>query len=401
MPMVEHHLKTIHPQPPWSLTPKHIIRDLVIVFAMVLLLPLAANAIADSYRSSVVGEAITIDTNVAQLYSGDPTQRSQAIQSLGQAAQAGSGEALAHLARFFQHDEYLSGDGVATARAIASAGTPAAYQLLLETFKRNQSPQRRYASMAALENARPNVTHELIAALQDPDAGVRSTSAELLGYRRALNAVTALNTATSDADPTVRAAAAWTLGGDLGVWNSLPRLQQLQATDPDAQVRSTAARAEGHIRNQIASALGFASTDLLLVSAAPANNLLYAATPTGLYAIHDSTSWWLAGTLPDYPTALAAGGSDGQQVYLGTIGSGPFRSVNGGQSWERIRNGLPAAERLTVTSLTISAGETQARQSLTMELAVTVGTSTLHTTPLGVFRSEDSGTTWFLLDKAH
>jgi hypothetical protein len=340
--------------------------------------------------------ALSIDATAAQLYSADPDKREQAIASLGLAAQSGSGEAATHLEAFFQRDTYLTANGLATARAIGSAATRPAYQSLIQSLQLNTAPTRRYAAMVALEEARPNVATVLMTALQDPDAGVRSSSAELLGYRHEVLASAALAAATYDTDPTVRAAAAWTLGGDLAIWYALPRMQLLAVGDPDARVRAAAQLAEARIRGNIAHELGITPEELLLVSVAPANGLIYAATQNGLYAIRDSSNWKLAGVLPGYPTALAGGGLDGQLIYVGTVGSGPFRSLDGGQTWERILTGLPVAEQLSVTGLTITADSNDA-QDVTMALDVTVGTTELHTTPLGVFQSTNGGANWAMV----
>ena len=259
--MLQPHAKALYPQPRLPLTPNHIIWALVIG-VMVMLLSTIVYVIIAGISSASSGSVITsVDATAAQLYSTDADRREQAIQALGQAAHSGSGEAVTQLATFFQRDEFLTGDGLATARAIASAGTRPAYQVLIQAFRQNQSPTRRYAAMAALEVVRPTVAPLLIAALQDPDAGVRSSSAELLGFRHDVSAADALAAATYDVDPTVREAAAWTLGGDLAVWRALSRIQLLQAEDPDARVRAAARLAEGRIRGNIARALGIASED--------------------------------------------------------------------------------------------------------------------------------------------
>ena len=189
----------------------------------------------------------------------------------------------------------------------------------------------------------------------------------------------------------------WTLGVDLAVWQSLARMQLLQVDDPDARVRAAAQLAEGRIRGNIACALGITPENLLFVSAAPANGLIYAATPDSQYAIGDSSNWRLVGALPDYPTALAAGGLDRQVAYLGTIGSGPFRSFDGGQTWERILTGQTAAERLSVTSIVVNPTEAGDVQQVTLAPAITVGSSELHTSPLCIFHTADGGNGWSLV----
>ena len=395
--MIQPPVKALHSQPRLPLTPNNLLWAMVLGVLVMFASALVYLGFSGNPSISIGSTGVTsIDAAAAQLYSADPDKREQAIASLGLAAQSGSDEAATHLETFFQRDTYLITNGLATARAIGSAATRPAYQSLIQALRLIGSPTRRYAAMAALEEARPNVATVLIAALQDPDAGVRSSSAELLGYRHEVLASAALIAATYDTEPTVRAAAAWTLGGDLAVWYALPRMQVLAVGDPDARVRAAAQLAETRIRGNIAHELGIAPADMLLVSVAPANGLIYAATQSGLYAIRDSSHWKLTGVLPGYPTALAVGGLDGQVVYVGTMGSGPFRSIDGGRTWERILTGLPVAEQLSVTALTITADSDDA-QDVTMALGVTVGTTELHTTPLGVFQTTNGGDTWALV----
>lgn len=335
---------------------------------------------------------VSSNSPASELYSPDSARREQAIKGLARAAQAGSADATASLVEFFQRDEYVAEHGLATARAIASAGTRSALQVLIQALRQDQPRSRQRAAMTVLAETQSMVTAVLIEALRDPDAGVRRSCAELLGIRQDLAAATALTAATFDSEPTVRAASIWALGGDLGVWNALARSQFLAASDPDERVRATAKRAEDRIRSRIARVVGI--EDFLLVSVAPATGLIYAASSDTLYVIRDSSHWHVANVLPAHPTALAAGGRSGQTVYLGTFGSGPFRSNDGGRTWNRITTGLPAAERLSVTSMVITSEADADAQFVTMDVSATFGTTELHTTPLGTFRTIDGGNHW-------
>ncbi len=394
--MKQSHVKTLRPPPRLPLTSGQIVR--VVVSGILVLLAISAYAAFSSMAIATSGQATTpVEAAAVQLYSPVPDWRAAAIATLGQAAHGGSDQAVAQLAAFFQRDEYLTEHGLATARAIASAETRPAYQVLIQSLRLSQPPTRRYAAMAALEEGKPVVTSLLIAALKDPDAGVRADSAELLGYRHDLVAATALDAATYDTDPAVRTAAAWTLGGDLAVWHSLARIQWLRANDPDESVRMAAQLAEGSIRSSIARALGLAPEDVLLASVAPADGVIYAATPDALYAIRDSSHWQMAGALPGHPTALAAGGLDRPVIYLGTSESGPFRSLDSGRTWEQVVSGLPATERLSVTSLVIDPSAAKDGRQVTLALDVLVGTTEVHTTPLGTFRTTDGGNSWLLV----
>jgi len=342
--------------------------------------------------------SLSVDALAAQLHSANPDIRAQAINQLASSARSGSPEALDQLAGFFRSDTYLTEQGPATARAIASVGTRPAYEILIQGLAEGQPSTRQMSALTALEEAKANVTPVLIAALQNRDSGVRANSAELLGYRHEATAADALLKATYDANADVREAAAWTLGGDLAVWQSLTRMQLLAVTDPSANVRAAAQRADDHIRTKIAWALGLEPSDLTVVAVAPVSGVLYAATNDALYAMRDAATWQQLNNLPDVPVALAAGGVDGQNVYLGTLSSGPYRSQDGGRTWERVKTGLPDAERLSVTALTVDPSDASAQQ-VYMALAATVGTVTNNTTPLGIYHSADGGKTWSQLEK--
>src|SRR5207249_1441970 len=153
-----------------------------------------------------------------------------------------------------------------------------------------------------------------------------------------------------------------------------------------------------HIRSKSAWALGVGPSDLVAVTVAPMSGVIYAATTDALYVLHGAATWQQLSNLPDVPISLAAGGADGQVVYLGTQSSGPYRSLNGGQTWERVQTGLPDAERLSVTALASEAAD-DAGQHVFMALAATVGTVTNYTTPLGIFRSDDGGKSWSRMEK--
>jgi hypothetical protein len=397
-PMLQHGMKNLHPQPRLPISPNLIIWALVIVLIGILVPTTVSKVMVNlnAYSTS----SVTADTTAALLTSSNWQDREQAIAQLAQAARGGSSEAVSQLGSYFQLNEFLTTDAMPTARALASVDSRPAYQVLIRALRQNQPPARRMAAMAALEESKPTVSRLLVAGLQDSDAGVRAASAELIGYRHEVPAAEAVTAATYDSDPTVREAATWTLGGDLAVWQSLPRMQMLGITDPDPRVRDAARLAEARIDSNIARALGLDSNDIRFVSVAAATGQFYVTTNENVYVVRDSSTWRLVNALPAAPTALAAGGADGKTVYLGSESDGPFRSVDGGETWQSIRSGLPAAERLAVTSLVIDSAPDKSVQQIYMTVEAALGTTELHITPLGMFHSADGGQTWSLVDSA-
>jgi hypothetical protein len=253
--------------------------------------------------------------------------------------------------------------------------------------------------MASLEqNAQANVTPYLVAALRSPDAGVRTNIAQLLGYRHETTASDGLLNATYDDESAVREAAVWSLGSDLSFWQSYPRMQLLSYSDPDARVRDAASRASDHLRGDIAHTLGIAPNEVLAMTTASANGIVYAATQKQLYVVQADQTSQAVSNLPDVPMSLAAGGTEGQQVYLGTVSEGLYRSMDGGATWEQVKTGLPDSPSLTVTALAADPTKNANSSDVYMALGVTVGSTSLQTTPLGIYRSTDRGSTWARID---
>ena len=397
--MINSHSKTRSSHPHIPVSVKRVV-VLLTLCAGVLLMPAALSALdasrvflADASASSA------IDAAAARLNSPNAADRDKAIEQLGQAARSGSTVAINDLTAFFQRDQMLAEHGLATARVLAASGSRRAYQVLIQGLGSDEPATRQYVAMAALEqDAQTNVTPLLIAALGSPDAGIRTHIAQLLGYRHETTASDALLTATYDEEVAVREAAVWTLGTDLSFWQSLPRVRLLSFADPDARVRDAALRGMDHIQSDIAHTLGVASSDVLAITTASNNGTVYAATAKQLYSVHADTTWQVVSTLPDAPLALAANGTEGQQVYLGTVSQGLYRSLDGGATWERVKDGVPDSPGLTVTALAADPTKQAQSSDVYMALGVTVGTTSLQTSPLGIYRSTDRGTTWARID---
>ena len=388
--MLQREMKNLHPQPRLPINPMYVVWALVIVLIGILTPPTVSKLMG---RFNTISSTVAADTTATQLGSTNRDTRAQAITQLSTAANAGSAEAVSQLGAYFQRNDYLTTDALATARALAAVDSRPAYQVLIHALRANQPATRRMAAMAALEEARPAVSQLLTASLQDPDAGVREASAELIGYRHELGAAKAVAAATYDTEASVRAAAAWTLGGDLAVWSALPRMQLLGVSDSDPRVRDAAHLAEARIASNMARALGLATEDVRYVTVAQ-NGPYYVATDDTLYVLTDSDNWHTVSTLPAAPTALAAGGTDGQIIYLGTETNGLYKSADGGATWRAMRTGLPQAERLAVTALAIDPGADAQASQVSMTLEAALGTTELHITSLGVYYSGNGGESW-------
>ena len=395
--MLQHGMKNLHPQPRLPINPSYIIVALIIVLVGILVPPTASKLLVNL---NTLTSNVAADTTAVRLNSANRAEREQAIAQLAQSANAGSVEAVAQLGAYFQRNEFLTTDALLTARALAAVDSRTAYQVLIHALRANQPATRRMAAMTALEESKSTVSRLLITGLQDSDAGVREASAELIGYRHDVLAAAAVAAATYDSEATVREAATWTLGGDLAVWSSLSRMQLLAVADPDPRVRYAAHLAEARIDANIARALGIEALDIRFVSSVASSGLYYVATNDTLYEVKDSSTWHTVGTLPAAPTALAAGGVDGNIIYLGTESDGPFRSIDGGATWQSIRSGLPTAERLAVTSLIIDPVTDKSAEQIYMTVEAALGTTELHITSLGVFYSADGGASWSLVDGA-
>ncbi|MCA1552801.1 MAG: HEAT repeat domain-containing protein [Chloroflexi bacterium] len=327
----------------------------------------------------------------ALLRDASPTARAQGIQQL---AQLGTAEAATQLITFFQRDANLKDNGIAAARGLATIGTAQTYQALVEGMRQSQPALRRTAAFTALSEAKSDVVPVLVSALMDTDPVVRANAAQLLGTRHATEATTAALSATYDPDVNVRAASAAALG-EMGALGAILRMEQLQIVDTNAKVREAAIASEQMLKANVARSIGIATSDVRSLTVAPSNGQPYAVTQDTLYTLRDGV-WSVVGRVPDVPLALAAGGDDGKTVfvYVGTTSLGLYRSVDGGQSWNSVRAGLPEAARLSVTALAVNPVDTR---YVYMALA---SASDEHVTALGIFRSNDSGQTWSLLGNA-
>ncbi|MDE3088198.1 MAG: HEAT repeat domain-containing protein [Chloroflexota bacterium] len=241
------------------------------------------------------------------------------------------------------------------------------------------------------QNAQALAVPVLIDALNDSDAGVRADAARILGLRREYSAIGALAAATRGVQARVRSEAARSLG-EIDAWQELPRLERLEATDGNVNVRDAAQSAVAMVHAQIAKEIGllaFQVRDVAVTASDPPR--LYAATQSDLYA-RRGTVWQVVSALPDAPLALATG-SDENSIYLATESLGLYRSSNGGVTWEHVQFNVNTSAQLMVTAIVVDA---QDSHGLYAALA-SQGAHPGNLVPLGMFSSSDEGKTWMWL----
>lgn len=277
------------------------------------------------------------------------------------------------------------------AQALVAADSEEAFQTLLLSFKENEPITQRGIVLAALQGASPAVLPVLIAALTDADPGVRAGAAQELGMRDEDQAIAALTVATRDNKAAVRLQAVRSLG-TLGAWQALPRLEQLSVSEGFDDVRQAASTARENLRGMFAVEIGVSASQLRDVSVTPTDPpQVYAVTATDLYA-RNPTAWELVSRLPDAPLALATG-ADSQLIYLATVSSGVYRSLDSGQTWEHVQFGLRTPTQLTVTAVAV---DPQNSSRVYVALAAQ-STKPGAKDALGIFASQDGGGTWVLL----
>ncbi len=276
-------------------------------------------------------------------------------------------------------------------QALVASDSDEAFQALLLSFKEIEPLAQRRIVLAALQDASPAVVPVLMDALSDADPGVRAGAAEVLGRRREYQAIAVLTAATRDSTASVRLEAVKSLGA-LDAWQILPRLEQLQASDPNDDVRQAAVAAQENIRSNMALAIGVSTIQLRDVSVTLTDSpQIYAVTSGDLYARH-GTRWELLSRLPDAPLALATS-AEPQLIYLATVSSGLYRSVDSGETWEHVQFGLETPTQLTVTAVVVDP-----QDSGRVYIALAAQSAKLGVKdPLGIIASQDGGTSWFVL----
>lgn len=116
---------------------------------------------------------------------------------------------------------------------------------------------------------------------------------------------------------------------------------------------------------------------------------VYAVTTEGLLVI-DGDSWHKIEPLPDGIVSLALDPSNPTTLYIGTAGYGIHRSLDGGQSWQAINNGLgwQPGVILRVSAITVDKDDPQ---HLAVSTAYSVGS---YLTGDGIYESFNAGQSW-------
>ncbi len=263
-------------------------------------------------------------------------------------------------------------------------------QTLISNLKQDEPAARRTDAMTALKDAPPAATPILLAALADPDPGVRSGAAKVFGLRRESRVVIPLLDLTHDPVARVREAATWSLG-EIGSLQAVPRLEQLQVVEANAGVQEAARISESQMRTNVAKAIGVKPSEVLGLAVAASSGEAYAVTASDLYVLHDS-AWERVSALPDVPTGISTA-PDGRLIYLATASTGLYNSRDGGQKWQHVQFGMQTPTQLTTTAVAIDPNDVS---RIYLALAAS-GLDPNKKSPLGIFASVDGGATWSLL----
>ncbi|MBI5304970.1 MAG: HEAT repeat domain-containing protein [Chloroflexi bacterium] len=232
----------------------------------------------------------------------------------------------------------------------------------------------------------------LMFALRASNPQVRLRAAQDLGWRRSTEAADALIAATYDADARVREEATTALG-EIGAFQALSRLRELQVVQGNENIQRAAFEAEQQLAGQVARGLQVPRSKVQAFTVAPTGHV-YAAANDAFYVQRDE-SWARVGHLPDTPVALAVT-ADGHSIYAATIDAGLNRSENDGKTWARVQFGMDTPTQLSVTAMAVDPKDAR---RLYIALASTQ-LDGVTKTPLGIATSNDSGKTWVMLPAA-
>lgn len=279
-------------------------------------------------------------------------------------------------------------------QSVAYSDSPEAFQILLQSLATSVPPSSRSFVLTTLKDASTYVVPVLMTGLNDANPRVRTGAAQVLGLRREYQAVAALTAATRDPDAGVRREAVISLGS-LGAWEVLPRLEQLQVNETNYDVRQAAIAAKESFESEIAQAIGVPVSELRDVSVTTGDvPQIYAATAIDLYTLFGS-DWKLMSHLPDAPLALATG-SEPTIVYLATVNSGLYRSLDSGETWDQVQFGLQTPTQLTVTAVVVDPEDSR---QFFIALAAQGGESGIKN-PVGIYTNKDGGGNWSLLSES-
>lgn len=279
-------------------------------------------------------------------------------------------------------------------RNLAASNSPEAFQMLLQSLKQGEPLSQRSIVLSVLKDASPAVVPALMIGLNDSDAGVRAGASHVLGLRREHQATVALTDATRDPAASVRREAITSLVA-IDAWQVLPRLEQLAVMEPDYDVRQAAIAAKESFKQAMAQAIGVLAPELRDISVTTGDvPQIYAVTTSNLYARH-GTAWTLVSRLPDAPLAIATG-ADPTLIYLATVSTGLYRSLDGGETWEYVTFGLQTPTNLTITAIVVDPHNSRHAYIALVSPGAGPGIQD----PMGISESKDGGATWWQLENS-
>ncbi len=178
--------------------------------------------------------------------------------------------------------------------------------------------------------------------------------------------------------------------GEIGTLQALPRLQELQIVSGNTYIESAAFEAQGKVIKNVAAALNVPPSSVQAWAVAQ-NGAAYAAVSNELYTLRGE-NWTPVSHLPDTPNSLSASW-DGQALFMATNSSGLYRSQDSGTTWEQMQFGLQTPTQLTVTAVVVNPGNTE-QVYIALSAA---GLNSGQPNSLGMASSSDGGKTWVML----
>ncbi|MBI1299564.1 hypothetical protein GC175_31960 [bacterium] len=137
---------------------------------------------------------------------------------------------------------------------------------------------------------------------------------------------------------------------------------------------------------------------LEVIAASDGSGMALVRTMWNLYRAEDFGLRWVAvENLPSPATAVAIAETNPATVYVGTASSG-MRMSQDGINWQAVNNGLNYApgSQLFIDDVAVDAAQPQV---VYVSSSLSVGGTSLHTTPLGVSMSTDSAQIWQPLER--
>jgi hypothetical protein len=116
---------------------------------------------------------------------------------------------------------------------------------------------------------------------------------------------------------------------------------------------------------------------------------VYALTNDGLF-VTDGTIWQKLESLPELAVSLAVAPNNPQVLYAGGASTGAFRATDGGQTWERVSNGLDMIPGIALRATALAVDE-QDSEHVVVATAYGVGSQLARG---GIYESSDAGLNW-------